>query len=393
MVAHPWLKLTPARASRRTPILNMRVLHLASSNRWTGAAAPAFAEVEALRAAGVHSLFAYVGGYKLEQKLAGIEFAMPILVKRQSPAGFLKSLSDLRQVVREQQIDLVHTHLTYDHFLGSLVTRGTEVALIRTFHSRRTLRRDPFTSALLKATDGIALVNGAMELPSERFRGKPCRWTPPPVDHRIFNPTGKSARPSLQIPTSGKVIGIIGKLAPYRGFEEAILCLAAIHRLEPSVQLMIIGHPDAPHGVVIRELARSAGVEASVIWAGYHEEDLADYYRACDAMIFTATGSDEGHRAILEEMACGVPPVCYPVEGVTKLMGDLSERLVTSVHHPEAMAKAVMDLLVSSDRAALSLEVSERSHHFGFVPSARRLDELYKEVMSESPPLQNGPIG
>jgi len=31
----------------------MKVLHLASGNRWTGAAAPAFAETEALRQAGV----------------------------------------------------------------------------------------------------------------------------------------------------------------------------------------------------------------------------------------------------------------------------------------------------------------------------------------------------
>src|ERR1700742_2849740 len=58
-----------------TPLLffTMRVvnvLHLAAGNRWTGAAAPAFAEVEALRAAGVEAHYAYVGGYKLEQKLA-----------------------------------------------------------------------------------------------------------------------------------------------------------------------------------------------------------------------------------------------------------------------------------------------------------------------------------
>ena len=57
----------------------MKILHLASGNRWTGAAAPAFAEVEALRAAGVDAHFAYVGGYKLETKLAGHSFAHPII--------------------------------------------------------------------------------------------------------------------------------------------------------------------------------------------------------------------------------------------------------------------------------------------------------------------------
>ena len=35
----------------------MKILHLAAGNRWTGAAAPAFAEVEALRAAGAVCLY------------------------------------------------------------------------------------------------------------------------------------------------------------------------------------------------------------------------------------------------------------------------------------------------------------------------------------------------
>jgi len=44
-------------------LVSVKILHLASANRWTGAAAPAFAEVEALRAAGVEAHYGYVGGY------------------------------------------------------------------------------------------------------------------------------------------------------------------------------------------------------------------------------------------------------------------------------------------------------------------------------------------
>src|SRR6185369_2565161 len=42
------------------PRNRMKVLHLAAGNRWTGAAAPAFAEVEALRMAGADAHYAYV---------------------------------------------------------------------------------------------------------------------------------------------------------------------------------------------------------------------------------------------------------------------------------------------------------------------------------------------
>ena len=61
----------------------MKVLHLASANRWTGAAAPAFAETAALREeAGIDAHYAYVGGYKLEAKLTRVDFAHPIIERK-----------------------------------------------------------------------------------------------------------------------------------------------------------------------------------------------------------------------------------------------------------------------------------------------------------------------
>src|ERR1700682_1170661 len=68
----------------------MRVLHLAAGNRWTGAAAPAFAEVEALRAAGVDAHYAYVGGYKLQDKIGHFDFAHPVIARAQNPRSFLR---------------------------------------------------------------------------------------------------------------------------------------------------------------------------------------------------------------------------------------------------------------------------------------------------------------
>src|SRR5712691_3407720 len=117
----------------------MRVLHLAAGNRWTGAAAPAFAEVEALRAAGVDAHYAYVGGYKLQTKLARHDFAHPIIDKAQNPVSFLRTADALNRLVGDHRFDIVHAHLTWDHWLARFVARGRRsVRIARTFHSRRT---------------------------------------------------------------------------------------------------------------------------------------------------------------------------------------------------------------------------------------------------------------
>src|SRR5436189_2708985 len=123
----------------------MRVLHLAAGNRWTGAAAPAFAEVEALRAAGVDAHYAYVGGYKLEAKLRHHDFAHPLLAKAQNPIAFSRTVAALDRMIHQHGFDVLHAHLTYDHWLARFAARNHDIRIARTFHARRVLRTDPFT--------------------------------------------------------------------------------------------------------------------------------------------------------------------------------------------------------------------------------------------------------
>src|SRR5712692_9534619 len=101
----------------------MKILHLAAGNRWTGAAAPAFAEVEALRSAGVDAHYAYVGGYKLQAKLERVDFAHPIIERAQNPRAFIRTLGAIERMLDLHGFDFIHAHLTYDHWLGRFAAR------------------------------------------------------------------------------------------------------------------------------------------------------------------------------------------------------------------------------------------------------------------------------
>ncbi len=77
----------------------MKILHLAAGNRWTGAAAPAFAEVAALREAGVDAHYAFVGGYKLQAKIGRLGFTHPIIAKAQNPFSFVSSAGAIERLL------------------------------------------------------------------------------------------------------------------------------------------------------------------------------------------------------------------------------------------------------------------------------------------------------
>lgn len=348
--------------------MDLKVLHLAAGNRWTGAAAPAFAEVEALRDAGIEAHYAYVGGYKLEAKIGHVAFAHPIIEKAQNPAAFLRTVKAIRRLVDQHGINVLHAHLTYDHWLARFAARGRNVAIARTFHSRRVLRGDLLTRSLIASTRHLFVINEAFRIP-----GREVVFTPPPLDLRQFTADGANVRAQYGIAPETKLITVIGKLSKERGFEEALQTFAALRGKTPGTRLMIIGHGE--HRPALEQLAASLGITNGVLWAGYHEADLAEHYRASDVLLFTARGSDEGHRAVLEAMACGVPPATFPIEGIDALLG--RPELIAPSSSPDALADVVVRIL-ASDRPALRTAVARRAQEFGYGPAARRLLDGYR---------------
>jgi len=348
----------------------MRILHLAAGNRWTGAAAPAFAEVEALRAAGVDAHYAYVGGYKLQAKLGHHDFAHPIIEKAQNPLSFGRTLAALDRMIERHGFDVIHAHLTYDHWLARFAARDRDVRVARTFHARRVLRTDPFSRSLLRRTELVFVVNDTFaEAPA--LQGRPVVFTPPPIDLGQFSPDGGDARALQGIDAGTKLVTVIGKLSAGRGFEEALQSFAALRRAVTEARMMIIGHGE--HRPKLEALTRTLGIEADVVWAGYHEDDLAEHYRASDLLFFTARGSDEGHRAVLEAMACGVPVATYPVEGIDALV---PPEWVSPDADPEALANLAANLL-SREPAALRGEAAQCAQEFGYDRAAERLIQAY----------------
>ena len=356
----------------------MKILHLAAGNRWTGAAAPAFAEVEALRSAGIDAHYAYVGGYKLEAKLKRHGFAHPVIAKAQNPISFLRTATAVERLVTMHGFDVLHAHLTYDHWLARFVARGRpHVRVARTFHSRRTLRNEPFTRSLLSHTDAIFVTNEDLAR-APLFRDREVTFTPPPLDTDQFTMDGPAVRSQYGISPTAPVLIAIGKVSKDRGFESIIETFRLVRTTIAGARLLLIGHGE--HRPALEALIASLSLTDAVIWAGYHEDDLAEHYRSAEVLLFTAAGSDEGHRAVIEAMACGVAPATYPIDGMHGILGVLSQRHIAPSSTPEALARTAVSLL-NGDRTRLRQEVNGRAQLFNYEKSARRLIDAYSTVV------------
>jgi glycosyltransferase involved in cell wall biosynthesis len=145
-----------------------------------------------------------------------------------------------------------------------------------------------------------------------------------------------------------------------------------------NAKLMIIGHGE--HRGALETMSRGLKVAADIIWAGYHEEGLADHYRAADFLLFTSKGSDEGHRAVIEAMACGTVPITAPLAGMSAILGNhLSASLTASEGSPDSLASTLLSRVDLLDD--LRERVVDRATDFTYPRAAERLITIYSTIL------------
>lgn len=318
----------------------MRVTLVVSGNKYTGAATMAEHSCRALQVAGVEARLIFVGGNNLERRLLGFEWAEPSLRKERRPADLRFNLAVLKSAALES--DAVVCHLPHGHFLCHLAGLHRLTRVVRNFRSLSHLRRDPLHRRLNRGLAGALAANTEVAgrlgrvLPAE----VPRDAVPVPLEER-FRPGLDPGlwRLRLAVPPGAPTIGMVGKVSPGRGFE---LLLQATARIDPPVHLIIVGHGEARPELEAR--ATSLGLAERTHWAGYQERELPALYAAMDVVLFTAGGSDHGHRAVSEAQGCARPVVAADVPGVPDLIEDGITGRITGAD-PDALAAAVAPLL------------------------------------------------
>jgi glycosyltransferase involved in cell wall biosynthesis len=349
----------------------MRVALVVFANKYTGAAAVAEHCCRALHSAGVEARLLFVSGRNLERRLGDDSWAEPGLVKARSPRRLRSNLQILRRCAVDA--DLVISHLPHDHALCVAAGVHRRSILVRSFRNPAHLRRDPWHRAMARPVSGALLAHESMSEALHILSGPLPRLSlPVPVEDR-FRP-GLDPGPwrrELAIPGDTPVIGMVGKLAAGRGFD---LLLHTAARVEPAAHVLAVGHGEARSE--LERLADRLGLSGRVRWTGYQAEGLPDLYSTMDVVLFTAPGSDHGHRAISEAQACARPVVAAAIPGVDDLIDDgVTGRIVGRTS--DALATAVSALLKDPQASrSLGESASRSADSRRFAPSGKRLAEF-----------------
>ena len=301
----------------------------------------------------------------------------------------------LRQLVRERRIDIVHAHDYKTDVLALALAWAEGIVPMATVHGwtghswkeqrlyypldKRALARFPHVVAVSEQIRQELVAHGS----------RPERVTTVlnAIDPVVFQrDRGREAsiRASLGLPADALVLGAVGRVEPQKRFDLLIDAFASLAASRPQLHLVIAGDGSLRTEIEARRAALN-GLAARVHLLGLRN-DVAALHHTFD--LFVQASDYEGTpNAVLEAMALETPIVATSAGGTAEIAHDGVHAVIVPVGDGAALARGVAGLLDDpSRRRALAASARARVEgELSFATRVRHVERIYDLLMEGRP--------
>lgn len=279
----------------------------------------------------------------------------PLRLRRPRHVGAALALARL---LRDRQVDVLHSHLFYASLFASPVAWLCRVpAILETPHVREQWRRgrikgrfviDRFIGRFVDRYIAVSEANARYLVEEKRLPGRKITVIRNGCDVGRFDPAHRpppALRASLGIEPSDPVAMVLGRLEPQKGHRVLLDAFAQIRRRFPRAHLVCVGE-----GVLRAELEARV-VELRLNGAVHligHQRNVVDWLALADVSVLPSFY--EGlPLAAIESAAAGRPVVATAVDGTPEVVLHGRTGVLVSPGDAMGLATAVGQLFENPD--------------------------------------------
>ncbi len=269
-----------------------------------------------------------------------VHYTLP--VHKKSFLTVLKSIKLLREIIREEKIDVVHARSRIPGWIAFFACRGTEAEFITTCHGYYSTHLLSRVMGWGKLVIVPSEVIGRHMIEDFSVPADHIRCVPRSVDLGRFNVSQEPPKAKTTF-----TISIVGRLTPLKGHVYFLKAMAKVVRIMPYVKIWIIGEAPAHkenYRMELEALTRRLGLTDVVEFLG-NRKDVPQLLSQTDVLVLASTVPEAFGRVIIEAQAMSVPVVATKVGGVVEIIDHEKTGLLVLPKDPEAMAQAVIRLL------------------------------------------------
>ena len=305
----------------------------------------------------------------------------------------LKAVWDLKRLLWEEKVDLLHAFNYHANLIGRLVGRllsRVPVVIVseRSVESEKRRRRVLIDRLTFQLADCWSVnAQAVKEQLTKRERVDPTRIRviSSGVDLKAFSPRDPSPDwlQRLGIHPGDFTLVSVGRLDPYKGQEDLLQALSRLQGLGKGRRLKLILVGDGRFREKLQQMATSLGLADSVSFVGAIPH-VAEALACAD--LFALPSTEEGlPGAVLEAMAMAKPVVATAVGGTPEAVKDGITGILVPSRDPEALAKAIEALLQDPDQARAMGQAGRRriEEHFPVERMVAETEQLYEELIRD----------
>ena len=334
------------------------------------------------------SLALLPGGRWLPQQLR--ERNIPTTIARSRAWYDLHLPRMMRQLVRQERVDLIHSHLPDQNFYSCLVGRLTACKTVVTYHGAPELFRNAGLRGAIKswlvrhAATAVVVVSDYLRqlLADAGFPADKIVRIYNGVDLNQFSRgAGGRLRGELGFPDNAKLIGMVANLRPSKGYEYFVQAARQVTDSIPEARFVAVGEREEGIAKQLEYLLQQLGLEDRFVFLGFRA-DVPEILADLD--VFVLSSVSEGLSiATIEAMAAGKPVVVTRSGGPREVVEDGRTGLLVPPADPSALASRICELLRNPDLATtLSRNArAEVDSKFSLARMIREYESLYERCL------------
>ena len=303
----------------------------------------------------------------------------------------ISKIKPVRNYIREQQIDLIHTHGVRANLIGRPAAERENIPVVTTFHSMLhydydapwkvamarflTMHGNHYTNRFIAISQAIKEDLLDMHIPADKIQVIHSG-----LDVSKFTSTQNPdmIRQQFGLDSDRLTFTMVARFHPVKGLRYFLQAARLLLDAGIKAQFLLIG--EGLYRPELEAQVRDLGIDSFVHMPGYYRQ-VEDVYRISDVLCVPSLMEGLG-LVILEAMYFGVPVIASSVGGIPELIEDGKSGILIPPADVQACYNAMYKLAGNQDLAqSLTWQGKERVKDFTIENMARQVEECYSELL------------